>query len=315
MKKKVLKVIQVIYDILSLGFIVFVIVAMAVTPKSEGHHDNNSSEVVEKKTHYNAYVDNNYNYMGVSEFGYFTYYQNFIDNLKNYEYVFNTGVSVSNFLLGQNLYIDTTSFDIDLGNINSESGVFTKGADILGVTLRIDATSDISEEFVVGFNVGWGTEWVYSQYIYFDNSKDLCVSNNIKQFNTNPETNLDGATIKYSLSDLGSLLPRFDAYDNDQAYANGYAEGKREGYNTAVTQILNPDSNQYQYIYDLGKQEGLVEGMRGTESNAFVVIGQAFASVGSVLSIEVMPNLPLWVLVFTPLIVAVVIVVVKLIKG
>ena len=90
--------------------------------------------------------------------------------------------------------------------------------------------------------------------------------------------------------------------------------------NSALDTYLNAmNDDSYHKGYEIGKQEGYnigyVEGSRGIESNAFTVIGQAFEAVSNIFSIEVLPSLPLWILVFTPLIIAVVIVVVKLIKG
>ena len=317
MKKKVFKIIQVVYDIISLAFIVFVIVAMAVTPKSEGHHEYNTSDIVEVKARDNLYDDGTYHYVGIGEVGSYQFYSAFIDNIKSYEYIYNTNITTMNFLLGQPTTINFDTPRIYQGHFNEGSYIVDR--ECTSLFIELDRSASFEDTITYDFTLFYRSMSSYdhfkvvARYIYSSEDKNDVITNNA--------TYLGSSLFFYEFdafrySGIEALFPSNYIDGNTQwAYDEGFKAGSKEGYNKAVIDILNPDSVQYQYIYDLGKQEGLVEGMRGTESNAFVVIGQAFASVGSVLSIEVMPNLPLWVLVFTPLIVAVVIVVVKLIKG
>lgn len=323
MKNKILKVIQVIYDILSLGFIVFVIVAMAVTPKSEGHHDNNVTEVVEKKSRDNMLLNYGWGIASVYEiFSRSELYNGFSDSFYN---ATQQGFTFSMpYMTSDTYYIKWDLIDKN----NPDHSVINNGIPLTSAYFQLSAYGEN------GFNryQSWELNLV------FNNSDIFRFTCEIMYSNSSTDKSIIGVDIVqreivpsggYSSSffiafrSSSYLYNLFNEPSYEQGYGigyetgydKGYDDGNSEGYNKAVIDVLNPDSTQYQYIYDLGKQEGIVEGMRGTESNAFIVIGQAFSAVGSIFSIEVLPNLPLWVLVFTPLIIVVVIVVVKLIKG
>lgn len=312
MKNKILKVIQVIYDILSLGFIVFVIVAMAVTPKSEVNRSDN--EVVEKKARDNYYLQGDYCMFGISDFC-------TADVLKKYPSFFNLSTAddstmtmfewVEGTRLIQYNLIDFSSADFGLSNNGTEN--------VTRIVFTLNHSYSNLRQYTLLFeyNRPYASSWYYQLDfdVIYDNVGGIFI---VAVDHAHITTNL--GNVFFIVSTNSSAISTCSPYlstetARNEGFQEGFKEGKKEGTQEGLTQAKNPNSETYQYIYDLGKQEGIVEGMRGTESNAFIVIGQAFSAVGSIFSVEVLPNLPLWVLVFTPLIIVVVIVVVKLIKG
>lgn len=75
----------------------------------------------------------------------------------------------------------------------------------------------------------------------------------------------------------------------------------------------------YEQGYENGKTAGYDEGYQvgstGMTSNPFNLIRNAFDSIAGILNIQVLPNLTLGVLIFTPIIVVIIIVVVKFLRG
>lgn len=92
--------------------------------------------------------------------------------------------------------------------------------------------------------------------------------------------------------EIMSYVYGVDSIGYETGYSNGYLTGKTEGYN-----------------------EGYDDGSIGLTNNPFNLLGNAFEGLASILDIQILPHLSLGVLIFTPLIVSIVIVVVKMIKG
>lgn len=86
-------------------------------------------------------------------------------------------------------------------------------------------------------------------------------------------------------------------------YTNGYNAGYSRG-----------ESQGYQNGYNVGYDEGRASA-QGIVNNPFDLLGNAFMAVASILDIRVLPGLSLGVLIFTPLVVTIIVVVVKMIKG
>ena len=73
----------------------------------------------------------------------------------------------------------------------------------------------------------------------------------------------------------------------------------------------------YKQGFDAGYNEGYVAGNNDGSGNfnAFNLISNAFTSIASILNIQILPGVTLAVLIFTPLIVVLVVVVVRMFKG
>lgn len=92
----------------------------------------------------------------------------------------------------------------------------------------------------------------------------------------------------------------FFGYGNLPDTQNAYDLGWQGGYSTG---------------YNTGYNEGYQTGSTGMSTNPFNLIRNAFTAIADILNIHVLPNLTLGVLIFTPIIVAIIIVVVRFIRG
>lgn len=122
----------------------------------------------------------------------------------------------------------------------------------------------------------------------------------VGSFNNGLEISL-GDNGNINLYAEGFVYSRYSSFYNsygagDVSYNSGYEAGVRVGYNNG---------------YSVGYQDGL----DNNPTNVFDMLASAFNSIASVLNIELLPNLPLGMLIFTPVIVTIIIVVVKMIKG
>lgn len=317
MKKKVLKIIQIVYDILSLGFIVFVIVAMAVSPKIEGHHENNVTEVVETKARDNYGYNDEYGiqlYLMATDYKSNHFITNFIYGLNN---------SYTNFRDTDTITLNFNYCGFEFYNLTTTSnayGSLKRTYKSLLVNKVLQSTNDNGK--VYQYSLDFNTTNVpstdshayrinYDIYVPFFDDFDHEIGG-IQCFGISVQYDwlgVDGLLIKENNLDY-QTTPFIDYYHNYIVNANvdrynsGYQSGYNAGYNIA-----------YKLGDTAGYDRGFVDGAQGIETNAFTTLTQAFEAMGSVFSINVLPNLPLWVLVFAPLIVAVVIVIVKLIKG
>jgi len=319
MKKKVLKIIQIVYDFLSLGFIVFVIIAMAVSPKSEGHHDNNVSEIVENKTRKNEGYNDQYGhqyYYNTNDFGTYSFLTKMIN------YMLSKGEAYSDFSNASTNTI-STHWAYSVNGATSLSGQLSYFSnDTYNGNWQVKWIS-FSKESGITYTTSYGKEIVECRYVLaFYSSSSLIDSNLMLAFEYTIQS--PAPTLNYSEL-YGGLLYRWSISSNYSSLlisSGVYIENDFDGFCLFNEVGLNDTSNgvnQYNAGYNAGLRAGYdagyVKGSSGVETNAFTAISQAFEAVSNILSIQVLPNLPLWVLVFTPLIIAVVIVVVKLIKG
>lgn len=138
-------------------------------------------------------------------------------------------------------------------------------------------------------------------------------------------------------SPVFDILNSYDYYIDameDTAYTNGYnqgysngeiagkAEGIEEGYASGYDAGLHENdayglgyTDGYNTGETAGYNQGYSEGSTGMSSNPFKLIANAFDAVASILNIQVLPNLTLGVIIFTPIIVIIILVVVKFIRG
>ena len=145
----------------------------------------------------------------------------------------------------------------------------------------------------------------YGRYSIYDNDNNLTYSNWSSACSGFDETYY-AVYMSFAKTNQFNWLGTGNAVFNDyynQGYNDGYNLGYGYGYDTGED-----------YGYDQGYYDGLQSAEQG-ETTMFSLISQAFNAVASILDIQVLPNLSLGLLIFTPLIVTIIIVVVKMVKG
>lgn len=95
----------------------------------------------------------------------------------------------------------------------------------------------------------------------------------------------------------------------------GYGRGTMEGYNTGYEQGYNVgESNGYSMGFDVGYESGYIDGNEGQGDFNFVWLTTLFSSLNAILSVEILNGFRLWYLFAVPLVVALIVGVMKLLR-
>lgn len=285
--KKTLKILAVIGVIFSVSFNILIIgVASCSNSKVADAIDEPLVTTPVSKGAIN--VGNGYYDVGFGELGGDVFVTKFIENLKGYDYVWWSNTTTENFLLGTPVTLDLNNYyDAQAGDYGD--GTFTRYMYVEKVYLHYDASLDYQTIFTIGFYYGGGWRYIKTSMQYIDIYKTQNISNLQTYLGSTPYF-FESTCIRFYVTDWQTLIP-FEAFDINNynlGYENGYNYGYSKGYN---------------------------EGIRSYNTDVFTLIGNAFSAVDGILSIQVLPHLQLWVLIFAPIIVSVIIVVVKMIKG
>lgn len=114
--------------------------------------------------------------------------------------------------------------------------------------------------------------------------------------------NLQNFSVSYYLTDIEALKSASSKYGYEQA---------KSYYET----YYGVDGDGYKEIYNIGKQYGLQHNDTNAWGNAWEFIQSAFTGIGSIFSIELLPNVPLSVFVLVPLMVGLIFFIIKVVKG
>jgi hypothetical protein len=103
------------------------------------------------------------------------------------------------------------------------------------------------------------------------------------------------------LEDLGESLSYTQGYDT--GYDTGYFDGDSQGY-----------LDGFEFGYESGFEDGFNE-LNNTASGLFQILGSAFTAVGSIFNIMILPGITIGMLVFVPIIFALLLFIIKILRG
>lgn len=198
-------------------------------------------------------------------------------------------------------------------------------------TLNADASAITTKDYITGFGVyKYADNSHRASYVvryFFNGASDVyisCVFHTFYHLDRGIFDDFDGelsgevVTIQqYDLLNLSSVylnygvfgVSRFDDFgeifveiqtEGNMTYGQGYNSGYSTGYNSG---------------YQTGYQEGQAAPSDQRQNSVFDLLTGAFNAIAGILNINILPGLTLGVLLFTPVIVTIIIVVVKMIKG
>lgn len=298
--KKALRLIAVIGAIFSIGLNILIFTSLAVSCSQEKDNDVNVRQQVTPPVK-NFYNQSNYVYLGSSEFGTYEYFNHMLSNLANYEYFYNTTYTINDFLNGQTIFIRPPS------NSSFVFGTLTNGNYVLwdyvtGINLHLDRSDSYKDVMSYKFYWDSDTRWVEvkAYYIYSSTDKAYCVANMVT-YNRNDM--VDPETYVYRYDTTSSLKSVFPSDFTTFTYDQGYQAGKEAGY----------DLGHERGYYD-GYSAGEVAGQSGS-FNPLDMVRNSFRAIADILNIQLLPNLTLATLIFTPLIIVMVIAIVRMFKG
>lgn len=331
-KKKLLHIIHIIYDVLSALFIVFVSSALLINAvqnadkKTQDILTPNIQEVEHKTRRDYVRTPSGYYEYGATDL--FSY--DFAVNLINY-YVtqYNADfLEVTSSQIGQ--YVITTSNTHQMFCYNQQ-GTYVSAFYVNNISLEKKVWGSSYNSYY--YKLTFSNSSPYDKWLMFEWDVQRTSDNQLRIFGCSFDVSSSLLTSSFTTSAYGwmgrAMLSENSSSsqaflyslmnNNSKNYEQGYDIGKQagydEGYQTAYNQYQDGLNTAYSRGYDVGYDVGYIDGVDSDGVNAFGLIGQAFDAVSDVLSIEILPGFQLWVLVTTPLIIAVVIVVVKLIKG
>jgi hypothetical protein len=108
----------------------------------------------------------------------------------------------------------------------------------------------------------------------------------------------------------------FDAwYLKDLGISEAYGQGENDGYDMGYNQGYG-DGEEFGYEqgYETGFEDGFNE-LNNTASGLFQILGSAFTSVGSIFNIMILPGITIGMLVFVPIIFALLLFIIKILRG
>jgi hypothetical protein len=103
------------------------------------------------------------------------------------------------------------------------------------------------------------------------------------------------------LEDLGVSSSYIEGYDN--GYDTGYSLGDSQGY-----------LDGFEFGYESGFEDGFNE-LNNTASGLFQILGSAFTAIGSIFNIMILPGITIGMLVFVPIIFALLLFIIKILRG
>jgi hypothetical protein len=108
----------------------------------------------------------------------------------------------------------------------------------------------------------------------------------------------------------------FDAwYLKDLGISPSYTEGYDTGYDTGY---FDGDSQGYLDGFEFGYESGFEDGfneLNNTASGLFQILGSAFTAIGSIFNIMILPGITIGMLVFVPIIFALLLFIIKILRG
>lgn len=293
--KTTLKVLATIGVIFSVGFNILII---GVASCSNTHVEKTINEPTKltKETKL-AYDYNGSTFIGLSELVSYDYFARFIDNLKNFEFVYNTGVKVENFLLGQSVTINTNS-DFWLVDLYADGDGVDSTSPITQINIDLDNDYDKATFFKFTFATqSYGPIELSGYYYFTDVTKTQFLYNTFMvRVNSGSDIHWDRTCLAFAINSYKSLLPQGTIASNYlTGYSEGYSVGEHDG-------------------YEEGYQDGITA-YEGGQNSPFGLIRSAFQSVADILDIQILPNLSIGLILFAPVILAVIIVLFRMIRG
>lgn len=292
--KTSLKVLATIGVIFSVGFNILII---GVASCGNTHVEKTIDEPTKGKETKSAYDYNGSTFIGLSELVSYDYFARFIDNLKNYEFVYNTGVTVENFILGQSVTINTNN-NFWLVDLRSDGDGIDSTSTISQINIDLDNSLDKATFFKFTFATqNYGPIELSGYYYFTDITKTQFLYNTFMvRVNTGSQIKWDRTCLAFGINDYKSLLPQGTIASNYlTGYSEGFAVGEHEG-------------------YEEGYQDGITA-YEGGQNSPFGLVRSAFQSVADILDIQILPNLSIGLILFAPVILAVIIVLFRMIRG
>lgn len=234
-------------------------------------------------------------YDNTTEIQYYTFIENNITLNKNIDFNNNYGYLDLNTLMN----LESTSGHLGIApyyNTDVELFYRTSSTYELLWTADQDSMTNIFLSFLIWLDgnteqiiADTGVQNIFNGYItYFRGSLTLIDFNNLKQF-----------------YDFG-----FNVGDTE-----GYGRGTIDGYNTGYEQGYNVgESNGYSMGFDIGYESGYTDGNEGKGDFDFVWLTTLFNSLNAILSVEILNGFRLWYLFAIPLVVALIVGVMKLLR-
>lgn len=227
-------------------------------------------ENVENKVRDNMYSNGGYSYVSFLEIGTYSFYNLFLNNLKNYQYVYDTGVSVENFILGQQVSCNIGYNTMLLLSYDNE-GNSTNIGSVSNIDISLDTSLDIVDSISYSFTFyNTGSRTLSFKYIYSDINKLDCVA-------VCTSVNMIGNQyFKYDNNTLRSLFPDINNYlDYDMGYEEGFNNGFDKGKEIG---LQSDDNNAYLRGKQVGYQEGLDYGI--TQGTTALTIFTGIIDIG-----------------------------------
>lgn len=164
----------------------------------------------------------------------------------------------------------------------------------------------------------WGTTSDPIANIYLSFLIWLSANSNQVISDTGIQNIYSGYVLNYSsiltLIDFNELKQFYD-YGYNIGDTEGYGRGTIDGYNTGYEQGYNVgESNGYSMGFDIGYESGYIDGNEGRGDFDFVWLTTLFSSLNAILSVEILNGFRLWYLFAVPLVVALIVGVMKLLR-
>lgn len=318
---KVLKVLKLVLDLVVYGFTIFMVLMLAIgsnqTPK-ESEATNNREYIPNLvTTPVKALFDGESRSLIMS------------NDVLSTEFLNNTLYYGSDFILNYDLNNQLNSRKIDLNNgnltgynnnlITAINNVNYSGDYLPNGTLNTDyfycdaLVIDVLGKYTFGGLPMYSLQYTFVSY--YNNQYNDLISFKIDCFKLSSQQSYSfssyqvvsyqsGITTDFVINVLKNnddynLLYRFMSSDENKAYRDGFDNGNLHGYSEG---------------YRAGYDNGVIVGQSGG-NNPFDLIKSAFSAIASILNVQLMPGLTLSTLLFTPLIIVVVIVIVKMFRG
>lgn len=188
-----------------------------------------------------AYNYNGSTFVGLSEIVSFDYYSRFIENLQNYEFVYNSGTKVTDFLNGTSVNLYTSNiWYVEL----TDSGAIRASYTIDTFNLQIVNVEPTLQKFLFTFHCTGASYSVRLEgwYFFTDGTHQEFLFNNFmyKTTEVNP-LNWEHSCISFAIGDYISLFPSGTSGGGNYnvGYENGYSVGANDGYQRGYTEAMD----------------------------------------------------------------------------
>lgn len=236
-----------------------------------------------------------------------TDYDNTIE-IQNYTFIEN------NITLNKNIEFNNSYGYLDLSTlINLES---TSGH--LGIAPYYKSAVELFYRTSNTYELLWNadqesmTNLFLAFMIWLDgNSEQIIADTGVQNIYNGYFTNYSGSLTLIDFNDL----KQFYDYGYNVGDTEGYGRGTIDGYNTGYEQGYNVgESNGYEMGHEIGYESGYIDGNDGKGDFNFVWLTTLFNSLNAILSVEILNGFHLWYLFSIPLVVALIVGIMKLLR-